>query len=70
MNSFPFTLPYSGEVKREDGTTIGQGLLNLEWTNYANTTDSAVDLWIKDEFIRTRDISNRSFGWTVRCVGE
>jgi len=70
MNSFPFTLPYSGEVKIEDGTTIGQGLLNLEWTNYANTTGSAVDLWIKDEFIRTRDISNRSFGWTVRCVGE
>ena len=65
---FPFSLPYSGSVKKDNGATYAQGADGRQWTASAADEFNGRALFSHSDFIQTHAYGGKGNGFPVRYI--
>ena len=70
LHAFPFSLPYSGDVRWQSGGTVNQGANGNFWSAGATSQTNARSLNFSGTLDWPEYSSYRLYGFSVRCVAK
>ncbi|MBQ6127373.1 hypothetical protein IJI69_01620, partial [Candidatus Saccharibacteria bacterium] len=70
LHGFPFSLPYSGGVNRESGSTVDRGTSGYFWSAAPSSSTGSRDLDFSGTYVWPEDSYYRTDGFSVRCVAQ
>ena len=70
LHKFPFSLPYSGDVRRTDGKVYYQGTNGYFWSAGSDSATNARYLYYLGNYTNPENSNYKTSGLSVRCVAQ